>query len=143
MSTFTNSNYLRFMPRTGVKKKKKKGKLTLLKNELWQLVRLKVFATYGSDCYTCDAKNLEGVNRQGGHVPWHSSELSVPCRYDIRFIRAQCFNCNMRKGGKGGTANQRMRAEGIDVDGLWRYNLATKGKVYPLSWFENKIKELS
>lgn len=74
-------------------------------------------------------------------MPWHSSELSVTLRYDIRFIRAQCFNCNMRKGGKGGTANQRMRAEGIDVDALWQENVDTKAIPRNNDWFRDKIQE--
>lgn len=111
----------------GAKKRKKRGEIPILKEKLWALTRQLVFKTYGTDCYTCEHKDLQGSNCQGGHMPWHSSELSITCRYDIRYIRAQCFNCNMRKGGKGGTANQRMRAEGIDVDALWAYNESTKG----------------
>lgn len=119
----------------------KKGELTKLKEKLWAVTRLLVFQTYGKDCYTCEHKNLQGSNCQGGHMPWHSSELSVTLRYDIRFIRAQCFNCNMRKGGKGGTANQRMRAEGIDVDALWQENLDTKAIPRNNEWFATKIQE--
>lgn len=117
--------------------RRKKSPLTLAKEDLWQATRLLVFKTYGRNCYTCPNTDLVGSNCQGGHMPWHSSELSVTCRFDIRYIRAQCFNCNMRKGGKGGTANQKMRAEGIDVDALWQYNLETKGKPRGIRWFRD------
>lgn len=43
----------------------------------------------------------------------------------------------MRKGGKGGTANQKMRAEGIDVDALEQYNRETKGIPRGIQWFRD------
>ena len=125
---------------TKTKKRRKKGTITKLKEELWQLCRQIVFKTYGTDCYTCEAKNLEGSNCQGGHMPWHSSELAECLKRDPRFVRAQCFNCNMRKGGKGGTAYLRMEKEGIDVKALWAENLAAKGKVCPTQWFRDEIE---
>lgn len=105
------------------------------------MTRLVVFKTYGSDCYTCPRKNLEGSDRQGGHVPWASSELSTICRYDIRYIRAQCYNCNINKSGRGAVALEKMKSEGIDTDWLWHLNEQTKGKVCKSDFFEAVIEE--
>jgi hypothetical protein len=125
------------MPRTSVKK----PTVTSLKKKLWAVTRLLVFQTYGTDCYTCDRKNLTGSNCQGGHMPWASSELSVTCRYDIRYIRPQCYDCNINKNGRGAIALLKMRAEGIDTDALWQWNLETKGKSQPITFFEEMIHD--
>ena len=114
------------------RKRRRKGPLTLAKEKLWAVTRLLVFKTYGSDCFTCPRKNLKGSDRHGGHVPWASSELSTPCRYDVRYIRAQCYDCNMNKNGCGAEAFKKMVLQGIDVDLMWNLNKEMKGKVYTL-----------
>ena len=124
-----------------MKKKAKKRSLTLIKKDLWKVTRLLVFATYGSDCFTCDAKNLQGSNRHGGHVPWASSELSITCRYDIRFIRAQCYDCNVNKNGRGAFAQTKMLAQGIDIASMWHDNLDTKGVPRSAEWLYARIAD--
>jgi len=44
-------------------------------------------------------------------------------------------------GGMGAVALQRMRDEGIDVDAMRELNAATKGKVVPATWFQEKLKD--
>ena len=123
------------------RKKRKKSPLTLAKDKLWAVTRLLVFATYGRDCYTCPQKNLTGHNLQCGHVPWPSADLSVTCRYDIRFLRPQCYNCNMNKGGMGAVALERMKSEGVNTYELRRISETTKGQPQPISFFQEKTQE--
>lgn len=126
-----------FKPR----RRRKKGELTLAKEKLWDITRLLVFKTYGSHCFTCNKKHLTGTNRHGGHVPWASSELSSICKTDIRYIRAQCYDCNINKNGRGAEAFKKMVLSGIDVEEMWRYNLETKGKVFALEQVQERTKE--
>jgi len=125
----------------GGKKRHSKTDLRRAKDKLWELTRKIVFRTYGTNCYTCPKTNLTGVNCQGGHVPWPTSILSTECRYDIRFIRAQCYNCNINNGGMGAVALKKMLAEGIDIEAMETLNRETKGKPYPLDWHLQKIQE--
>jgi len=122
-------------------KRKKKSPLQKAQKKLWELTRQIVFKKYGKDCYTCPKKNLEGVNCQGGHVPWPASTLSTFCKYDIRFVRPQCFDCNINKGGMGAIALERMQREKIDIEAMRTLNRETKGKPYHLDWHLAKIAE--
>lgn len=127
----------------GVKKRKVTTPLSKAKKTLWGLVRLLVFKTYGTDCYTCEAKDLVGKNLQGGHVPWPKATLSAECAHDIRFIRAQCMSCNIHKGGMGAEAIERMKRSGIDTDALKLYNRQTTGKKYDILFYERRIAEVT
>jgi hypothetical protein len=122
------------------KKRRKKSKLTLAKDRLWELTRQIVFLTYGRDCYTCPQINLIGINCQGGHVPWPSALLSPECRFMIKFVRAQCFNCNMNLGGMGAKALARMTSEiGQEaIDKMWQLSESGKGRPYKLQWYLDK-----
>lgn len=125
------------------KKKKKAVTLTKLNDKLWELTRQICFRTYGTDCYTCPKKNLIGRNLHGGHVPWPKSALSKMCAYDIRYIRAQCYDCNINKGGMGAVALDRMIHEiGIEaVETLRVLSEKTKGGMYGRQWTLEKIQE--
>ena len=114
---------------------------TKLRKKLWKLTREIVFKTYGKNCYTCGQKNLTGSNCQGGHVPWPASILSTVCKFDVRFIRPQCYSCNINKGGMGAVALERMQKEGIDIEQLKRLNQETKGGSFGKTWFKEAIKE--
>lgn len=48
-------------------KKVRKDTVGKLKIKLWQLCRAIIIQRYGSDCYTCPARNLLGSNRHIGH----------------------------------------------------------------------------
>lgn len=121
------------------KSKVKQVKMKTLHKNLWEVTRLLCFELYGRDCYTCQQRNLVGVNCQGGHVPWPDSILSAECAYDyVNYIRPQCYDCNMNKGGMGAIALDRMKREGVDVDALWQSNLETKGQKYGRDWYVNE-----
>ncbi len=49
--------------------------------------------------------------------------------------------CNIYRGGMGAIAYARMVRDKIPVDMLWQFNLDTKGKTYPASWFQMKAAE--
>ena len=128
---------------TKTKKRRKKGTLTKLKEELWQLCRQIIFKRYGNDCYTCDKwKNLSGSSRHCGHFIT-SSLCSVEVRYDLRNLRTQCYHCNINLAGNWVIFESKLRNFHGDayVDDLKALNLATKGQVFPEQWFHDKITE--
>lgn len=90
---------------------KSKSPLRKLEDELWLECRRIVAEQYGTDCFTCEAKNLQGSNKQLGHVPWPKATLGAYLKYDIRCLRYQCFRCNIHLGGQGAIAYSRMLAE--------------------------------
>ncbi len=123
------------------KKRRKKGEITKLKEQLWQLCRaLKPETT----CYTCGRENLSGSNRQLGHFI-ASSLCSVELRYTLGNLKIQCYNCNINKSGN--TLQFRLnlvRDYGeLMPQLLWEINEKTKGRVYTKEWFEEKIAEYS
>lgn len=96
----------------GKKKLKKKSKQTISKiqRDIWALLRLKVFEKNGTDCYTCPAKNLKGINLQCGHL-WAKASLGAYLKYDERVLKPQCMRCNIHLGGMGAVFYARLLAE--------------------------------
>jgi len=92
-----------------------KSNLKKIQDELWQHCRRLVYNRDNVDglidCYTCSAKNIEGSNRQLGHVPWPKSVLSAFLKYDLRCLKYQCYSCNINKGGMGAEAYKRLLKE--------------------------------
>jgi hypothetical protein len=101
-----------------------KTKVKKIQDELWQHCRRLVYNRDNVDglidCYTCSAKNIEGSNRQLGHVPWPKSVLSAFLKYDLRCLKYQCYSCNINKGGMGAEAYKRLLKENGKV---WMDNL--------------------
>lgn len=128
------------VPRRHASAKVRQVPLSKLKKALESLQKQLVIQTYGNDCFTCSAKDLQGSNCQLGHVPWPRSILSVQAKFDIRYTRIQDFGCNINRGGMGAMALKRMQDEGIDTSELWRESVEQKGKTVPRIWFEEKIK---
>lgn len=81
-----------------------------LEDKLWKKCRELAFLIYPTDCYTCPAKNLEGVNCQLGHM-WAKGALSAHLKYDMRVLRWQCYRCNIHHGGMGAVFYARMLKE--------------------------------
>lgn len=92
------------------KRAKVASEIKRAKKRLWSLAREYVFKTYGSNCYTCPAKNLQGSNRQCGHM-WPKAVLSNHLKYDHRVLRAQDFRCNINFGGNGAVFYAQMLKE--------------------------------
>jgi hypothetical protein len=92
-------------------RKKSKSDIRKVQDLLWQECRRIIDEQYGHDCYTCTAKNLQGSNRQLGHVPWAKASLGAYLKYDLRVLRYQCYRCNINLGGSGAQAYKRMLKE--------------------------------
>lgn len=92
-------------------KKKSKSDIRKVQDLLWQECRRIVDEQYGHDCYTCTAKNLQGSNRQLGHVPWAKASLGAYLKYDLRVLHFQCYRCNINLSGQGAVAYKRMLKE--------------------------------
>ena len=93
-----------------LKKTKFEPKLKTLTDKLWGIVRKKVFKQYGKNCYTCPQTNLKGINLQCGHG-YSKGALGVTMQYDIRILRPQCYNCNLRYGGMGAVFWKRLETD--------------------------------
>lgn len=126
----------------GTKTRKKTSSLAKLKKQLWQLCREIQIKRYGSDCYTCTSKNLEGSSRHLGHFI-SSSICSTEMRYDLDNLRVQCYACNIHKSGNWLAYEKHLIADGIDVQELKDRNERTKGGMFRENWYEQKIAEYS
>jgi 5-methylcytosine-specific restriction endonuclease McrA len=125
----------------GGNKRKKKPQLKRLKEQLWKLCREIQIKRYGSDCYTCPSKALEGSNRHLGHFI-SSSICSTELRYDLDNLKIQCYACNIHKSGNWLAYENRLKREHGDafVQNLKERNEQTKGEMYRADWYEEKIK---
>lgn len=97
-------------------RRKSKSPLSKIQVELWEECRriqgMRLANKDGSvDCYTCGAKDLQGSNRQLGHVPWPKATLGANLKYDLRVLKWQCFRCNINFSGLGGVAYPKMERE--------------------------------
>ncbi len=122
------------------KKRRKSGEITKLKAKLWQLCREIQIKKYGNSCYSCLVDGLSGSGLHLGHFIT-SSTCSTELRYDLSNLRPQCYRCNIHLSGNWVVFERELIAEGVDVEALKARNAATKGTVYPLSWFASKIEE--
>lgn len=111
-----------------------------LKKKLWNLCRELIIAKYGSDCYTCPARNLIGSNRHVGHFI-SSSVCSAALRYSLENLRPQCYACNIHRSGNWPAYEQHLIRDGIDVAALKQRNYDTKGLMYDRLWYQSKIEE--
>lgn len=111
-----------------------------LKKQLWQLCRAIIISKYGTDCYTCPARQLVGSNLHVGHFI-SSSVCSVELRYALSNLRPQCFACNIHRSGNWPAYEAHLKRDGIDVEALKQRNYDTKNRQYDRLWYLAKIKE--
>ncbi len=124
-----------------VRRRRKKGEITKLKEKLWLLCRLITKQRYGNKCYTCGKEVPDGKGMHTGHYIT-SSLCSVPLRFDLRNLRPQCYHCNINLSGNWPNFQNRM--EGVEPKitlTLMKLNYETKGIQYPAEWFISKIAE--
>ena len=102
------------MKRTPLKRKSKTPERKVI-DEIWQHCRRIVFDRDNIDgkidCYTCPAKDLQGSNKQLGHVPWPKATLGAYLKHDLRLLKYQCYRCNINLSGLGGVAYPKMEKE--------------------------------
>jgi len=91
-----------------------KSEISKIQKRLWELCRQVAFKRFNKDgkidCYTCPAKDIQGSNRQLGHM-WSKASLGANLKYDMRVLRFQCYRCNINCGGQGADFRRNMEKE--------------------------------
>lgn len=80
-------------------RKQSKASIAKIQRDIWQECRRIKYKPV-VDCYTCGAKDLQGSNRQLGHM-WSKSTLSACLKYELDILEWQCSRCNIWGGGMG------------------------------------------
>ena len=88
---------------------KSKQPISKIQRQLWEECR-RIKNKPSVDCYTCGAKDLQGSNKQLGHL-WSKATLSAYLKYDLRVLEWQCMRCNVHGGGMGADYYKRKLAE--------------------------------
>lgn len=91
-------------------KKQSKQPISKIQRDIWQECRRIADKWYVNNCYTCGAKNLQGANKQLGHM-WAKASLGAYMKYDLRVLRWQCMRCNQFLGGMGAEFYKKMLRE--------------------------------
>ncbi len=121
-------------------RRKSKSKERIVQDLLWIECKRIVDEQFGTDCYTCLARNLQGKNKQLGHVLWPKSVLGAYLKYDLRVLRNQCFSCNINHSGMNTEGYKRMlREEGKDY--MDKLEEDRKIVVKSLRFYENLLEE--
>jgi len=108
-----------------------------LQIKIWEECKRIIKIRYGNECYTCGIKDLKGSNRHTGHlIP--KKYLPYQYKYDLRFLRPQCYNCNMNLGGMGAIYYDNLLWE-IDKNDL--FNFVTDVQKQKKLQQENKPKQ--
>ncbi|HAS92270.1 MAG TPA: hypothetical protein DCS12_08575 [Clostridiales bacterium] len=80
-------------------RKKSKNSISKIQRSIWQECR-RIKDKPIVDCYTCGAKDLQGSNKQLGHM-WSKATLGASLKYELDILEWQCFRCNINGGGMG------------------------------------------
>ena len=130
-----------------IRKRRRKGKITKLKDRLWelckQITRAECIKKHGKlVCFTSEKVLVFPKDAHTGHYitsSWCSPEL----RYDLKNLRVQSYDENINKNGNTLQFRENLiRDHGVEyVDELWARNKATKGKTYPITFFLEKEEE--
>ena len=80
-------------------RKKSKSEIRKLQDKIWQELR-RIKDKPVVDCYTCGAKNIQGSNKQLGHM-WAKASLPAILKYEKDILEFQCYHCNINCGGMG------------------------------------------
>src|SRR3990167_5495285 len=128
-------------------KRRKKSELTKLKDKLWelckQITRAKCIKKHGRlVCFTSGKVLTFPKDAHTGHFIT-SSWCSVELRYDLKNLRVKSYDENINKNGNTLQFRENLiRDHGVEyVDELWQRNKETKGRIYPLQFFYDKIEE--
>lgn len=80
-------------------KNKSKQPISKIQRSIWQECRRIKYKPI-VNCYTCNAKDLRGSNRQLGHM-WSKATLTALLKYELDILEWQCSRCNIWGGGMG------------------------------------------
>lgn len=80
-------------------RKQSKQNISKIQRDIWQECR-RIKDRPIVDCYTCGAKDLQGNNKQLGHM-WSKATLSACLKYELDILEWQCSRCNIWNGGMG------------------------------------------
>lgn len=81
-------------------KSKSKTPIAKAKAKLWSTLKQVIDIRDGNTCISCNATDIRGYNKHGGHfIP--SSSCGGFLRYDIRNVHNQCATCNLFRNGAG------------------------------------------
>lgn len=111
-----------------------------LKKELWELCRQLTRKRYGTDCFTCPARNLVGSNLHTGHFITKST-CSAAMAYSLDNLRPQCYRCNIHLSGAWVAYETHLIRDGIDVQELKQRNRQLTGKKYDVLFYQRLIDE--
>lgn len=90
-------------------KKKSKAPISKIQRQIWQECRrIKHYPVV--NCYTCGARNLQGSNKQLGHM-WSKATLTALLKYELDILEWQCTRCNIWGGGMGADFYKKKLAE--------------------------------
>jgi hypothetical protein len=119
-------------------KKISKQPISKIQRQLWEECKRIIRARYKHNCYTCDAKNLEGSNLQTGHMIAKAS-LGAYLKYDLRLLRLQCSRCNIWNGGMGAVFIENMRR----IEGNEYVDNILKDRQVTVKAYDHYLKTLS
>lgn len=80
-------------------KKKSKTSISKIQREIWKECR-RIKDKRIVNCYTCGARDLQGANKQLGHM-WAKASLGAVLKYELDILEWQCSSCNIWRGGMG------------------------------------------
>jgi hypothetical protein len=80
-------------------RKKSKSEIRKIQDSIWAECR-RIKNKPIVDCYTCGSKNLQGANKQLGHM-WAKASVGANLKYELDILEWQCFRCNISLGGMG------------------------------------------
>lgn len=80
-------------------KRKSKSDIRKIQDKIWQECR-RIKNKHIVNCYTCGAQNLQGSNKQLGHM-WAKASLPAILKYELDILEWQCSTCNIWRGGMG------------------------------------------
>lgn len=119
-----------------------KTPLKKAQDRLWELCKKITRARFGNTCYTCGARGLAGSNFHTSHfIP--KSICSTELKYSLDNLRPACYRCNIHLSGNWVAYEKHLIADnGEDfVKNLKKRNEETKGGMYRLDFYQNKIAE--
>lgn len=117
-------------------RKQRKTTVGALKRKLWKLFSAYVKARDGNVCFTCDAKDLAGINWHAGHCIRQGGHASV--EYDPKNVHSQCGRCNIWQ--RGNVAEYVMRI--VDRYGFSEWTRLILRSRMTMSWKEWELRDL-